>query len=876
MWLALEWFQARQLDEVFSEELQIRLENQNATIHSIFYHAVEKHTQLARLFAQHKPIAQFLLQGKHKHQTIQQKPDWAPSIGVWRGLIQPTAFILFDVNEIPVSTYLVSKDNQVPTVLYRNPGTWLKRTHKNTVMTELDDTPSLLSSSPITYEDQTIGYIMIYVTVDDNFIYNTVARNLPSNTSVALLTGGFGHQQIWASSDPDIFPRGMSADEIRRTHLFGGNGFFDQGDWDIQASLALLLPREVTDHLDGAIMQLERRQRIIAAAVFIGFFSVLLFFLTRRIQQVVKDMNQFSRKELNIPLVEEKGDAITQLEKAAKKLTHEIAHARHIMKREHELQRKSSQLEILQSITDDLKVGVLGLTGNNWESMNRPMDRFLDEIGNIETFLTDNSELDALDVAGHRRIFTISHLQATDGSIILVNEVTELAIKTEQLTQLALYDSLTGLPNRTLFNDRIEQQIQYAKREKRHFGLLLIDLDRFKEVNDTLGHSAGDRLLAEVATRFSKYLRSSDTLARLGGDEFALLLPDLDERESQFVASKLISAQIEPYQINSQQMDIGASIGVVTYPQNGESKEVLLSRADMAMYHAKRNNLGQSLFTPELDHSGQNKLTMIAEIRTALYRNEFSLHYQPQLNLDTHEIHAWEALIRWNHPEKGWIPPNDFIPLAEETGLIRDISSFVLERAMDDCIRWQQAGQQGGVAINLSTQDINGGHLPDRINSLLSKRKIRPEQITLEVTESALLHDPAEARQQLEQLDKLGLYLSIDDFGTGYTSLSYLKQLPFDEIKIDQVFVKNMETDTNDKAIVDAVINLAHSLGMQVVAEGVENQKIVALLAELNCNMLQGYHFARPMTLENVIAFDRKNITANMDQANPVVRQLGK
>ncbi len=423
----------------------------------------------------------------------------------------------------------------------------------------------------------------------------------------------------------------------------------------------------------------------------------------------------------------------------------------------------------------------------------------------------------------------------------------ELSTLYHTLENMAFTDALTGMPNRVLFYDRLEQITMTTSRYKTPFSLMVMDLNRFKNINDTLGHHIGDRLLKIVGERLQTILRESDTVARLGGDEFAALLPTIDHDESvTIVAEKIVNALNKPIAIEGHNLSISISIGLVLCPRDGDKTTLLMQHADVAMYHAKRKGLGYVFYDKSMNSENLFELTMESELRQAVENRNFELYYQPKIDLQHGHITGAEALIRWAHDEYGFISPEKFIPLAEQIGLIQTLTEWVLEQALTQCAAWHADNINIGVSVNLSAYSLNDINLINTVHHALAEAKIEPQWLTLELTETAIMSDANRALSTLSQLNTMGVRLSVDDFGTGYFSLAYLKRFPVDEIKIDKSFVIDMLTDVSDAVIVRSTIDLAHNMGMKVVAEGIENQDAWDKLAELGCNLGQGYHMCRP------------------------------
>jgi diguanylate cyclase (GGDEF)-like protein len=414
------------------------------------------------------------------------------------------------------------------------------------------------------------------------------------------------------------------------------------------------------------------------------------------------------------------------------------------------------------------------------------------------------------------------------------------------LMHQATHDPLTELPNRALLQDRLTQAAALSARSLAPFSLLVIDLDRFKEVNDTLGHQAGDRLLQEVARRLVGELRTCDTVARLGGDEFAILLPDADAVTAPTVANRLIEVLEAPLTLDGRDVSIGASIGISVHPQHGLDGETLMRRADAAMYVAKRGRAGTSLATIDRDESASERLSMIAALRTAIDTGQLVLHYQPIVDCITGEPVAMEALVRWQHPTHGLISPDRFIPLAEATGLIAPLTRWVLGTAVWQAHSWQAQGRALRVAVNLSAHDVQDLTLAKRVAELLRETGVAADMLTLELTETAVMANVERALRVLKELTDLGVRIAIDDFGTGYSSLSYLTSLPAHELKIDGKFIRELAPGSREAAIVRSTIDMGHSLGLTIVAEGVEERSVLALLENLGCDRAQGYALGRP------------------------------
>jgi diguanylate cyclase (GGDEF)-like protein/PAS domain S-box-containing protein len=426
-------------------------------------------------------------------------------------------------------------------------------------------------------------------------------------------------------------------------------------------------------------------------------------------------------------------------------------------------------------------------------------------------------------------------------------DVTERKRFEEQLRHQALHDSLTGLPNRPLLWDRLEHAIRGAARSRQPVALFFLDLNRFKDVNDTFGHHVGDVLLKEVADRLRAVVRATDTVARVSGDEFAVVVPIAGESGVVGTANRLSRVFDQPFSIEGHRFDVSGSIGIAIYPTHGEDVTTLLRHADTAMYAAKRLERPYLFYAQEHDGASPERLQVVWELRTGIEAGELCLDFQPQVNLVTGGAEQVEALVRWHHPERGIIPPATFIAVAEEHGLMKRLTEWVLEEALRQGAEWSAAGREIRIAVNLSAHNLHDEHLVATVARLLAESGLKPSSLLLEITESAIMVDPAGASRTLFNLHELGIELSIDDFGTGYSSLASLQALPVDEIKVDRSFVRDMVTNAGNAHIVRSVVELAHNLGKRVVAEGVEDASTVQALTFLGCDLVQGYHLARPM-----------------------------
>jgi diguanylate cyclase (GGDEF)-like protein len=444
-----------------------------------------------------------------------------------------------------------------------------------------------------------------------------------------------------------------------------------------------------------------------------------------------------------------------------------------------------------------------------------------------------------------------------------------LAEREAKLRFQAYHDLLTGLPNRALFSFLLQQTILVGRRERRRCAVLLLDLDRFKEVNDTLGHDTGDELLQELGRRFRRTMRESDTIARFdasqtvarfGGDEFAMLLPSVnDVADALVVVQKLRHVLEEPFRIGDQPLELNASVGVALYPDHGEDPSTLIRRADVAMYAAKRGSAGYAVYATEMDEGSPRRLTLVGELRHAIEQEALVLHYQPKIRVATDQVTECEALVRWGHPREGLVPPGDFVPLAEQSGTIKPLTLWVVRTALRECARWRAGGLSLGVTVNVSARVLDDAQFADQVAEALAASGIPATALVIEITETAIMADPGTARAALTRLDALGLRLSVDDFGIGHSSLAYLRDLPVDELKIDRSFVMEMESSNPSAVIVRSTVELAHNLGLEVTAEGVESPGAYRALKALGCDLAQGYFISRPLSADDLASWLRES-----------------
>lgn len=467
-------------------------------------------------------------------------------------------------------------------------------------------------------------------------------------------------------------------------------------------------------------------------------------------------------------------------------------------------------------------------------------------------------EFTRVDHAGTRRHMQSSAIGIVENGYLtrawgVTRDVTAQRSYLDHMEYLANHDSLTRLPNRALLYSTVEQALA-DHGHQRLMALLLIDLDRFKEINDTLGHRAGDNVLQQLGPRLEAELAEIDGLiARLGGDEFAVFLPRLrNEQQAVVLGHRLMDCLCEPFEIESIRTEVSASVGISFYPNQAQDLSALMRYADVAMYHAKTTMKGVSVYDPDCDPHSPTRLELMGALRSAIRDSQLLLYFQPKVNLQSHTVYGFEALVRWQHSEFGMVPPNDFVPIAERSNLIFPLTCWVLENTIRQCASWRKQGMDISIAMNLSPRNVTDDRLLSELKRLLQKYELEGRYLELEITESVILTEPVRALKSMQRIAELGVRFSIDDYGTGYSSLAYLKRLPVQELKIDKSFIQNILEDEQDEIIVSSTIQMAHSLGLKVVAEGVETPEIYRRLEHHRCDSVQGYHVARPMAEQDI------------------------
>ncbi len=870
LWILFDIIQTDKLKKIFRTQLTEWLGNQAMEDRLNFDRYIKAHLHAVKLFISQKNFSEYIERLhwsksdiiKVKHYT--QSPEWFPKSSALHTFFQPRFALLIDAEGNLREVYSGMKSEPLPHALLHPSRELLLKSIRENFMTSMEGKPYLIASER--YVDsggEVLAILMFASPIEDVFLAFTSASSMHDHI-VALLTPG-ENPRIMLSSNPDEIPVGASLETLQKQYLVTGKEFFDyRGSEQVIKFVSLISMKDI-NALIKSIVWSERQMRIMGLPLLTFSFALLMFWVTRRIQLLTRRISEFSQKTLGGQSADlQRGDQLYALEERFQRLTEEVLAARDVIKREAEerlliekknmeIRQKEKELALLQTVTQAVGVGVIKKTAEGLEAVNRQMEQFAKMCGGLSKFDIRNAkdmECNIPDKNGSIRVFHIRGPEIfKEEKIFLVRDITKFKEQKEALEHMAMHDALTGLPNRALLLDRLQQAIFVGQREERSVALLMMDLDRFKEINDTLGHHIGDLVLKEVGDRLEKVLRRSDTFARLGGDEFAVVLPAADIKHAREAADKLLTAIKEPFRIEENNLYVGASIGIVFFPDHGNNASTLLQRADVAMYVAKNAQSGVAIYSPDHDRHSLQNLVMMGELRHAIENNGLSIYYQPKISFKTGCISGIETLVRWHHAQHGFIPPNKFIPIAERTGLIKPLTIWVISAALDQYDKWRKKRMQikAGMSVNLSARNLLDSRFPEDVASLLGSRNISPSALELEITESAIMADPELAMKILRDLDHIGVRLSLDDFGTGYSSLSYLKQLPVDEIKIDKSFVINMAIDENDATIVRSTIDLAHNLGLKVIAEGVESQETWEMLKRLGCDNAQGYYICSPL-----------------------------
>jgi diguanylate cyclase (GGDEF)-like protein/PAS domain S-box-containing protein len=710
------------------------------------------------------------------------------------------------------------------------------------------------------------------------------------------------HLQIYPDAKLEMgeIPSGISIIKYRIKLQHSADDLYDLGELTITASLD-----EVNKQLKERIFLIMTTQAFNTFFISVVILWIFQYLVAQHLSKMANYTRSLNINELKIPLILDRKKHTSGNPDELQQVTDAINEMRTTLLEDIDKQEKdAAEIRILSLAIDQSPSSVL-ICNQKWQiiyankkfiqltghSQNDIITKHPKELTHISSDSVQNEQLwKNIEIQVERASMWQGEMHSTrHGGDKFWEQVVITAIKNEhlepvqflilgedisvrkryeqQLLRQANYDLLTGLPNRMLALDRLKLALAQSRRDQTKVGLMFLDLDNFKHVNDTMGHDAGDTLLIEASRRIASSLRGNSTVARLGGDEFLIILPGIeDPLDSELVAERILEAFSTPFKLASQELFVSTSIGLALYPTDSENSSTLLQQADAAMYQAK--NKGKSAFhrfTPDLNHQSRERLRLETLLRRAMELNELHLYYQPIIDINTSQLVGAEALIRWDNPTLGLVVPDRFIPLAEETGLIISMGNWVLRTACEAAKKWQLiSGKKVSIAVNVSPRQFRDTKFVENVRNALSQNDLAAEYLELEITERLLLDDSIQTFEILNELDNMGVRLSVDDFGTGYSALSYLKSYPFDSLKIDRSFIKDVMTETEDAALVTAIITMAHSLGLKVIGEGVENSAQLNFLQSKNCDYVQGYFFSKPIPEE---AFSRW-IAANQKSAS--------
>lgn len=765
IWFSSDRIQSNEFSKFFHAKLSDRFSIQAQEQRVLFDQYVKGHYQVANLLSRTSDLARYV--NKYKGESFggsdapvniyKDVPSWLSPLSVLSNFVQPRYILLYDRHNKLRDAY-IGDDESFPAELGELNNKRIELSYQQSFLTMLNDRPYLIASESIVDENKALTATLTLASpLDGKFLITSQGAKGNSNI-VALLTGDT--PTILISSESDLLPAGMQLDGLGDRYLVTGQGFVDYATSDLNIEFASFISTGEVKKMTQEILDKDRKLKAFTALAYIASFSLLMFWITHRIQKLTQKVVEFS-EHMDIQQPE---------------------------------YNSGDQIDILQS-------------------------RFQ----------------------------------------YFANAIKE---ETEALEYQALHDTLTELPNRKCLNNRIQLEIIKGKLKQQKFSLILGDLNRFKEVNDTLGHHIGDMVLQQVSERLFHIFRKSDVVARLGGDEFGILLPNTSVDEAIGIIDKVEDAFEIPYVVGQHYFTLGISFGLVEYPVHGNDVNILLKRADIAMYSAKNINCLYTVYDFTNDPHSTGRLALTEDLRRAIENQNLEVYYQSKINIKANKVVSAEALLRWNHPERGYIPPDEFIPLAEQTGLIKPLTEWVIEQALSQGAAWKKEGIHLSMAVNISPCCLHDVQLPELVRAMIRKYNITPSDCILELTESAIMTNPMRAREVLTEIDAMGVIISIDDFGTGYSSLAYLKQLPVDELKIDRSFIKEMTKDGNDYAIVQATVSMAHNLGLKVVAEGVEDEETWDLLENLGCDVAQGFYKGKPMPAKEFLELVNSKVSA--------------
>ncbi|MDH5613333.1 MAG: bifunctional diguanylate cyclase/phosphodiesterase [Gammaproteobacteria bacterium] len=746
VWATSYTYQSNKLSAIFYERLGEQFNKQSRKHRTQFYQHLNSYNPAVKNYANSNDIKKYIkseqwLNNKDAKLILHEEvPVWLPRLSIMRSYLWPHYAMLLDKSGKIRELYHY-KNPIPPDQLLNITAHELELSRGQSYITMRGQQPFVISAEYIENNEHS-PMLVIASPIDEEFMKNSQGTEA-DDIIIAIIKDQ--ENKILVSSNKKLIPRGTDLNNTSSKYLTTSEDHFDTGSSDLLIKFVSFVSTAEVNQQVSEILKEDFLITVATAVAYISSFSLVMLWITSRIQRLTNRVTSFSK---NMEIIQPDIDT-------------------------------RNQLDILE---------------NRFESL-------------------------------------ASAIQS----------------ETSALEYQALHDPLTDMPNRKMFNNQLQHQILSSTQTHQKFILILSDLDRFKEINDTLGHHIGDVVLQQVGIRLKETLRSNDMVARLGGDEFGILLSNTTLDQSAIILKKILESFELPFVVEGHNLDIGLSMGVVQFPLHGDDVNILIQRADVAMYNAKSKRTGFSVYESSEDSHAVSRLALASDLRLAISNNALRLFYQPKIDLTTGDIYGAEALLRWEHPERGFISPEDFIPLAEHTGLIQPITCFVIDSAAKQCASWNALGHKLLISVNVSMICIHDAHLPVKLNEMILSNKLSPDQITLELTESIFIKDPVRSKKILNNISAMGVGISIDDFGTGYSSLAYLKQLPVNELKIDQSFVMEMLEDENDAAIVRATIELAHNLGIKVVAEGVESLEVAQQLKILNCNYAQGYYLGRPM-----------------------------
>jgi diguanylate cyclase (GGDEF)-like protein/PAS domain S-box-containing protein len=894
-WGALEYMHEQRLRSIFESQINRQLDLQAQEARVRFDNYANAYNSAIEVTVSQNRFTDYLesrsLQAADGIRYHDEIPPWMPTPSVMRRLVRVSYAVLMDGDGNVSEVYQGIPEPLPQTIL--QPDALLRTLSFNQIlMTEVDDIPFVLTAKPISEEDgagERIRAILMFASpLNDDFLADSQGFAGAGEDIVVLMSA----EKIIASNRPDVLPGGTPLSEVNRNYHFIGKSFFDIGTSDLLVEFASLISKAEYEALGAEVLAAGRQNRIGLTLTFIVVFSVVMSMLTRRIEGLTKRVSDFSEKKLGgLPLELRRGDQLDILDNRFQRLTEEVVLATEGLKRardELELRVEERTAELSESekryrlLLNSLNEGIWAIDKDGFttfvnpqmakmlgygseEMLGKSFFSFMDESGRelverkekrLRKGIAEQIEQEFIRKDGVR-IHTIAENSPIidehgnyAGAIAGIIDITERKKMEETITHQAHHDLLTGLANRALFIDRLHYALPQAHRYQKQLAVFFLDIDRFKTINDTLGHTVGDELLKEIAARIRPNIREADTLARIGGDEFTILLSHFSSVEDiSAMADKIMAVFKKPFVIGEHTFYMTTSIGISIYPEDGADAETLTKNADIALYHAKETGRDNyKFYNSSLNIRTLERMLLGNSLRQTLARGELELFYQPQFNIATGHVVCAEALIRWRHPELGILNPLQFLPLAEEIGFMVAIDEWVLRTACQQNKAWQKAAYPPFcITVNLSAQQFRQPGLVEMISQVLQETGLDPEWLELEVTENVAMEDIEHTLPNVRKLTDLGISFSIDDFGTGYSSLSHLKKLPLHKLKIDKSFISDITVDHDDQIIVNAVISVAHSMELRVVAEGVETEEQLSLLRLSGCDEIQGYLGSYPL-----------------------------